>query len=455
MMIGTKLILFGQRCFRQVGYTVIRFPGPTLALVVTRTNHQHKSVPPPQNVAQSQLRQKFFIEEKEFEKSVDYTKLDAELLAIHQAHAEAVQKYHFTYDDPKTGLKVMTRLRHYLKGSCCGNACRHCIYNHENVDKDIRRRKSFNTAFWVDNPDTEESEKIIPVMEEEWSVNNDELHQYLNVLMVLIKETGDIIASAISSQKNVEIDEKESIEGNSSAVLTETDLKVEKHLIDGLKKNFPDHQFIGEESGTTGSELTNAPTWIIDPIDGTMNFVHSNPLVCTSVGLTVNKKLMIGVVNCPLIGKLYSAVKGEGAFCNQVQIKVSNTTDISKAMVIMELPAGGNEEKKDIAIHNLQQLLGKAHAVRAPGPAALDIAWIGSGSADVFFHQGIHSWDMAAGAIIVKEAGGFVTSTEEGEFDLMSRGIVAASSPKLAEQLKSFIKIYETPRDQATPVYPL
>jgi myo-inositol-1(or 4)-monophosphatase len=279
----------------------------------------------------------------------------------------------------------------------------------------------------------------------------------VDTILQLVKETGEIIASAIGTRGNVEIDEKEENigEGNASAILTETDLKVEKHLINGLRSKYPDHQFIGEEStGGDGPELADAPTWIIDPIDGTMNFVHSNPLVCTSVGLTVNKKLVLGVVHCPLIGKVYTAIKGKGAFCNGKRIKTSQVKDIGKSMLIMELPAGANQDKRDIALDNLKFILEKAHAVRCPGPAALDIAWVGAGSADGFFHQGIHSWDMAGGAIIVKEAGGAVISTSGEEFDLMSRGCIVAASNELADQMLKFIKIYPSPRDQPTPVHP-
>jgi len=409
--------------------------------------------PPPQNESQARLRREFLRLEEELERKVDYARLDPAERLIHQTHKEAVEGLHFTYRDPESGLLVVTRLRHFLKGSCCGNACRHCVYEHEGVmDAEVKARREFNTAFWKDKPSPDKG------MGDEWSVGDEELQNYLDTLLPLVSECGDIIESAISSQTNVEINEKSEnlSEGNSSSVLTETDIKVEKHLINGLKQKFPDHQFIGEESSEENvKELGNAPTWIIDPIDGTMNFVHSNPLVCTSVGLTVNKKLVLGVVNCPLIGKLYHAVKGLGAFCNGRRIGVSKVTDISKAMLIMELPAGANKEKKAIALRNLDHILEKAHAVRAPGPAAMDIAWVGSGSADGFFHQGIHSWDMAAGAIIVKEAGGTVLSTDGGEFDLMSRGIVVASSEALAKRICSFVEIYKTPRDEPSPCFAL
>jgi len=387
---------------------------------------------------------------------VDYSRLEPDEVGIHRAHNQAVADMHFTYDDPATGLKVVTRLRHFLKGNCCGNACRHCIYEHEAVVPEVRQRREFNSAFWRDRPglneDSDEDNNS-----SEWSVSQEDIAHFLEVVVSLVKECGQIIETAISSQNNTEISEKDfnRAEGNASAILTETDLKVEKHLIAGLRSKFPDHQFIGEESEKSSEELGNAPTWIIDPIDGTMNFVHSNPLVCTSIGLTVNKKLVLGVVNCPLIGKLYRAVRGQGAFCNNTQIRVSGVKDLGKAMMIMELPVGANQQKKEIALANLNHILDNAHSVRAPGPAAMDIAWIGAGAADGFFHQGIHSWDMAAGALIVDEAGGTLLSTSGGEFDLMSRGLIAASSRELALQIAAFIKVYSTPRDQDTVCHAL
>ena len=286
-----------------------------------------------------------------------------------------------------------------------------------------------------------------------WEVTESEIEEFMAVAERLVRECGDIIAEAIRSQTNVEIQQKDAVasEDHGSAVLTETDMKVEQHLIRGLKTTFPDHQFIGEETVSENGlikQFTNAPTWIIDPIDGTMNFIHSNPLVCTSVGLTINRKLVAGLVNCPMIGHLYSAIKGKGAWLNgSTKLKCSGVKDIQKAMMIMELPVGANEEKKRVGLSNLTEMLSLAHSVRAPGPAALDIAWVGAGSADSFFHFGIHCWDMAAGALIVSEAGGVVLDPSGGEFDLMSRDILVCSSRQLAEHIISFLQIYKTERD--------
>lgn len=284
-----------------------------------------------------------------------------------------------------------------------------------------------------------------------WTFTDDQIEEFLAEAVKLVKEAGEMIVEAMEKQKNVEIDVKEANvkEGNASAILTETDMKVEQHIIKGLRKLYPDHEYIGEESVADGliTSYSSAPTWIIDPIDGTMNFVHSNPLVCTSVGLTVNRKLVAGVVHCPVLGLCYTAVKGRGAHCNGRRVKVSGTEDLAKAMVIMELPVGANSEKKKTALQNLSSIMDKAHSVRSPGPAALDITWVGAGAADCFFHFGIHCWDMAAGALIVSEAGGVVLDPSGGEFDLMSCDILVCSSRAVADQVLTFLKPYKTNRD--------
>ena len=233
-------------------------------------------------------------------------------------------------------------------------------------------------------------------MDELWTVSDLEIEDFMKEAIKLTKECGRMIIAAIDNQENVEkYMENVASEGHAMAVSTEIDVAVEKHLRNGLLEKFPDHRIIGEEnvsndySNILVKEYTNAPTWIIDPIDGTMNFIHSNPLVCTSIGLTINKKLVAGIVNCPMIDKMYTAIKGKGAMLNgETVVRVSGVTEVSKAMVIMELPAGANKEKQSVALANLSQVLERAHAVRCPGPATLDIAWVGAGAADCFFMFG-------------------------------------------------------------------
>jgi len=121
-----------------------------------------RPAPAPQTEKQKAMRQEFLAKEAEWEGAVDYSRLTKQELDIHMKHREAVENFHFTYDDPETGLKVITRLRHFLKGTCCGNACRHCVYNHQNVDPVRARSRLFNTAFWIEDPDyvDDESEEF-------------------------------------------------------------------------------------------------------------------------------------------------------------------------------------------------------------------------------------------------------------------------------------------------------
>jgi myo-inositol-1(or 4)-monophosphatase len=197
-----------------------------------------------------------------------------------------------------------------------------------------------------------------------WTCTDDQIEEFLATAVRLVKEAGLMISGAMERQQNKEIEVKAAnvAEGNSSAVLTETDMKVEQHIISGLRQLYPDHQFIGEEGVAEGqvTSFTAAPTWIIDPIDGTMNFVHSNPVVCTSVGLTVNRKLAAGVVHCPVLGLTYTAVKGRGARCNGRLLSVSGCAELAKAMVVMELPVGANPGKKETALRNLSTVMDRS-----------------------------------------------------------------------------------------------
>ena len=113
----------------------------------------------PQTERQAALRAEFWKLEAEWEKRVDFSRLSDKEKLIHEKHNEAVKNLHFTYDDPDTGLKVITRLRHFLKGTCCGNACRHCVYDHQNVDAKLKEKRLFNSAFWIDDPNFVESEE--------------------------------------------------------------------------------------------------------------------------------------------------------------------------------------------------------------------------------------------------------------------------------------------------------
>ncbi|KZC12080.1 Inositol monophosphatase 1, partial [Dufourea novaeangliae] len=233
-------------------------------------------------------------------------------------------------------------------------------------------------------------------------------------------------------------------------LVTEWDQKVEKLLIDGISSKFPDHKFIGEEeSCTLGTkiELTDAPTWIIDPIDGTMNFVHGLPHTCISIALVINKVTEIGVVYNPILEQLFTARKGQGTLLNGAPIQVSGEKELRKALVMMEMGTSRDPEKMKVVLENATNLPPLVHGIRALGSAALNMCMVALGGADVSFEFGIHAWDIAAGDIIVREAGGVCIDPAGGPFDLMSRRVLCASTAELAQSLAEILVQYYPERD--------
>lgn len=165
------------------------------------------------------------------------------------------------------------------------------------------------------------------------------------------------MATRNSQRKTVQI------KSHPTDFVTETDQEVEKLLIDGLKKKYPDHEFIGEEESSEGKKavLSDAPTWIIDPIDGTMNFVHSFPHSAVSIALLINKVTEIGIVFNPVLGQKFTAQRGQGAFYNGRKIRVSEEKDLSKALIMVEFGTNRESEKVKVIMENLNKLVRKSH----------------------------------------------------------------------------------------------
>jgi myo-inositol-1(or 4)-monophosphatase len=165
------------------------------------------------------------------------------------------------------------------------------------------------------------------------------------------------VATRNSQRKTVQI------KSHPTDFVTETDQQVEKLLMNGIRSKFPDHRFIGEEESSEGKkvELTDAPTWIIDPIDGTMNFVHSFPHSAISIALLVGKVTEIGIVFNSVLGQKFTARRGQGAFYNGKQIHVSEERDISKALVMVEFGTNRESEKVKVIMENLDKLVHKTH----------------------------------------------------------------------------------------------
>ncbi|XP_064642645.1 inositol monophosphatase 1-like isoform X2 [Lineus longissimus] len=256
-------------------------------------------------------------------------------------------------------------------------------------------------------------------------------------------EAGKVIKEAFKKEKRIEV------KGSAIDLVTETDQNVEKMVISTIKENFPTHCFIGEESTAAGvkNELTDDPTWIIDPIDGTTNFVHTFPYTCISIGLLVNKKPVIGLVYSPVQNEMYTAQAGKGAFCNDERIYVSSCKDLQLALILTDHGYSNDPTIVDIEYKNMRLVKSHSRGIRSVGSAAMSMCLVASGAADGYYEYGLHCWDIAAGVLLVEEAGGINMDPLGGPLDIMSRGILCTSSKELAEQISKDIQPIEFERD--------
>ena len=220
--------------------------------------------------------------------------------------------------------------------------------------------------------------------------------------------------------------------GRKGDLVTNVDLEVEEKIKDYLITKTPDISIHAEESGKLIK--TSELTWCIDPLDGTTNYSHGYPFFGTSIGLLYKNNPILGSISVPYLNELYSACLGKGAYCNDKEIKVSNTSTLFDSLLV----TGFSYDRFDIEDNNYAEfcyLTHKTRGVRRGGAAAVDLAFVASGKVDGYWERGLEIWDLAAGAIIVKEAGGVVSDYPNGEFNLSS-GRILACSPKLKKELK-------------------
>ncbi|PSR98403.1 Inositol monophosphatase [Actinidia chinensis var. chinensis] len=257
---------------------------------------------------------------------------------------------------------------------------------------------------------------------------NDSYSEFLAIAIDAAKEAGEVIRKGFYQTKHVE--HKGQVD-----LVTETDKACEDLIFNHLKLHFPDHKFIGEETtaacGVT--ELTDEPTWIVDPLDGTTNFVHGYPFVCVSIGLTIGKVPTVGVVYNPIMNELFTGIHGQGAFLNGNPIKVSSQSELVKSLLSTEVGTKRDKLTVDATTNRIKSLLFKVRSLRMSGSCALNLCGIACGRLDVFYELGFGGpWDVAGGAVIVKEAGGVLFDPSGKEFDISAQRI-AASNPLLKD----------------------
>lgn len=253
---------------------------------------------------------------------------------------------------------------------------------------------------------------------------------FLNVAIEVAKEAGKFLKINLGKVKNIE-SKKEEIN-----LVTEIDKGSERKIIEFIKSKFPHHGILAEESGE--ESLISDYKWIIDPLDGTTNYTHSFPVFCVSIALEYKGEVILGVIYDPNFDEIFWAEKGKGAFLNGRKISVSKTDKLIKSMLATGFPYNVREDP-DNCIEHFVNFLMEAQAIRRLGSAALDLAYVACGRLDGFWEVNLNPWDVAAGKIIIEEAGGTVTDFYGNKFNIYTKGVVA-SNGLIHQQMLEVIK---------------
>jgi myo-inositol-1(or 4)-monophosphatase len=254
----------------------------------------------------------------------------------------------------------------------------------------------------------------------------------LNIAVRAARRAGSIINRAALEGGSLQVRSKQA-----NDFVTEVDRAAEAAIIEAVQKSYPEHAILGEESGAIESAKQEY-RWIIDPLDGTTNFIHGFPHYCVSNGVEHRGLLTHGVVYDPGRNELFTASKGRGAFLNDRRIRVSKCLKLQDALIGTGFPFK-ELTRADLYLKQLRALMEKSSGVRRAGAAALDLAYVACGRLDAFWELGLSPWDMAAGVLLIQEAGGLVGDLE-GNQGFMESGDVCAATPKIFSPLLQEMK---------------
>jgi myo-inositol-1(or 4)-monophosphatase len=210
-------------------------------------------------------------------------------------------------------------------------------------------------------------------------------------------------------------------------LVTEYDFASEKAIINHIKNKYPNHRFLAEESGNTGTNNEDEIIWVIDPLDGTVNFAHSIPIFCVSIAALIKDEIVCAVIYQPLLDELFWAAKDMGAFLNGKQITVSTSDDMHTSLLVTGFPYNVDKNPYD-CVGTFVKIVLNGIPIRRLGSAALDLAYVACGRFDGFWEADLHPWDVAAGVLIVKEAGGKVTKYNGKEFSIFDNTVLATNA---------------------------
>ncbi|HVN44522.1 MAG TPA: inositol monophosphatase family protein [Steroidobacteraceae bacterium] len=243
----------------------------------------------------------------------------------------------------------------------------------------------------------------------------------LNIAVRAARRAGELIVRSLNHLDTLTVTSK----GRNDFV-TEVDRAAEQQIIAGIRRHYPQHAFLAEESGRTGEHET---LWIIDPLDGTTNFLHGFPVFAVSIACQVRGRLEHAVIYDPLRQELFTATRGAGAHLDNRRIRVSKARALDGALIATGFPYRANIHYLEAYLAMLRAVTLQAAGVRRPGAASLDLAYVAAGRVDAFWEIGLSAWDTAAGTLLIQEAGGRIGTLSGAEY--RQGGHVVAGTPKV------------------------
>ena len=243
----------------------------------------------------------------------------------------------------------------------------------------------------------------------------------LNFAINVARDAGGILVDKLG--RALQVSNKGAID-----LVTEADLASEKLIIERIRSHYPRHAILAEESGASDNHTGDSFVewkWIIDPLDGTTNYAHGYPCFCVSIGVERGGKLELGVVYDPMRNEMFAAERGQGATLNDRPIRVSTVAELNRAMLCTGFPYDVRQ-RPDFA-RDFSNFTMHAQAVRRDGSAALDLAYVACGRFDGFWEDGLNPWDLAAGVLLIEEAGGSVTDFQGTPLDIYSARVLASN----------------------------
>jgi myo-inositol-1(or 4)-monophosphatase len=247
-----------------------------------------------------------------------------------------------------------------------------------------------------------------------------------NVAVMAARRGGNVLIRYLPKLEKLKVERK----GHNDFV-SEADRAAEAAVIEIIHKHYPEHAILAEESGAHGESDT---VWIIDPLDGTTNYLHGFPVFCVSVGVRVNGRMEAAAVYDPLRQELFAASRGNGATLDDHKLRVSGRRDLEHALVGTGFPFRQGDKEIEPYLAMLGRIIRNTAGVRRPGAAALDLCYVAAGRLDAFFETGLRAWDLAAGSLIIREAGGIVSGLDGSE-NYFESGHVLCGTPKVYSAL--------------------